>query len=657
MAVTRHQGNGAANTFPIQYTPSMDSTATVGGAPTAVQSQTPASVTFATAPLVDEEVLITHTAIGFPITYEELGYEGVTWDINLTGDAVRAAYSNPAAFGTTGSVTGWLLPGLAGARLSADSMTGPRLVRVQDGSYEWAPHNLLTYSEAFDNAAWTKDGATVSADAVAGPFSGTLADTLVEDASNGSHRVFRAVTLGADNDTAWSFWVKRASGTRNIFAITQVSGALVYIRVNLGTGAVIQTGVNTGGSDLTVSVAAAQNGYWRVSLGGRINTANPFIQIYIANTDTADGAPPPLYQGDNASGIHLYGGQLNRGLVPTAYVPTTTAARYAPPVEHDGTAWGVRGEPAGTNLALWSADMSNAAWDVVLTAATKVGAATAVGAVPMYRVNVGTHGGTAGAFGTASAVFQTGITLAGATTYTVSALVRAVSGTSVFRIGTTDTASTGIGSDNLTATTTAQVFTFTGTTAVGGSFTGNVSIRAGSAGGVVGDIEVGGFQLEAGAIATSPIPTFGAAVTRTIDNIRLPDEMGDEGTVVLEWVPIVAGDASSPVIIGQSASINHGPFTDGSQALSHWNGSAVLTAAGTITAGARNVMALGWSAGGRSINLNGGAVAADAGAIGTTDTIRIGATGAGNQPSPLRARTLRLSRRRLSDAQLRALTL
>ena len=47
-------------------------------------------------------------------------------------------------------------------------------VTDSDGKIKWAPHNLLTNSESFDAAAWTKNGgATIDANSVAAPNGAT----------------------------------------------------------------------------------------------------------------------------------------------------------------------------------------------------------------------------------------------------------------------------------------------------------------------------------------------------------------------------------------------------------------------------------------------------------------------------------------------------
>jgi hypothetical protein len=163
-----------------------------------------------------------------------------------------------------------------------------------------------------------------------------------------------------------------------------------------------------------------------------------------------------------------------------------------------------------------------------------------------------------------------------------------------------------------------------------------------------------GAQIETGSRATSPIPTFAATVTRTIDNVRWPDFMDAEGVVVVEWVPLVAADASSPVLLGHNAAGTTSLFSDASS-VGHFNGAQVLAAGAAATAGARNRVAFAWSPAGRAISLNGGAVATDANAVGTTDTARFGAAGDGSQPWPALMTRIRTAPRRPPNDRVRTL--
>jgi hypothetical protein len=74
--------------------------------------------------------------------------------------------------------------------------------------------NLLTYSEQFDNAAWTKTGtASVTANAGAGPDGRTIADTLNLPATG--DRLHQSITAKGSTTYTGSVWLS-GSGTLNV---------------------------------------------------------------------------------------------------------------------------------------------------------------------------------------------------------------------------------------------------------------------------------------------------------------------------------------------------------------------------------------------------------------------------------------------------------
>lgn len=66
-------------------------------------------------------------------------------------------------------------------------------------SAEAAFTNLDLRNQEVDNATWTKEGITVSADAVNGPDGTTTAETLTVTTANTSHRFYQSVSFGAGN--------------------------------------------------------------------------------------------------------------------------------------------------------------------------------------------------------------------------------------------------------------------------------------------------------------------------------------------------------------------------------------------------------------------------------------------------------------------------
>ena len=86
-------------------------------------------------------------------------------------------------------------------------------VTDSDGLVKWAPHNLLTNSESFDAASWTKSSVTPTANSIAAPNGTTTADTLAASGANGT--TLQTFTAEAISYT-FGVWLKRKTGTGNI---------------------------------------------------------------------------------------------------------------------------------------------------------------------------------------------------------------------------------------------------------------------------------------------------------------------------------------------------------------------------------------------------------------------------------------------------------
>jgi hypothetical protein len=89
MALTRHFGDGVSTHFPVQFTPTQDFTATVGGEVAVISSSTPTGVFFSVAPAAGDEILITHTAGAFEDPPAE---EQTAWtDLRFPAQAINPA--------------------------------------------------------------------------------------------------------------------------------------------------------------------------------------------------------------------------------------------------------------------------------------------------------------------------------------------------------------------------------------------------------------------------------------------------------------------------------------------------------------------------------------------------------------------------------------
>jgi hypothetical protein len=191
-----------------------------------------------------------------------------------------------------------------------------------------ARYNLLTYSEQFDNAAWTKVlSASVSANTDTAPDGTLTADTFIAGAANSALR--QTVTLDATPYT-YSVWIKRKTGTGDV----QISV--------------------TGGSWSTRAVT------------------NEWTRFTITQTPTAGSNFPGIRMVTSGDEVYIWGADLRTGSSAGTYQRIAAATDYAtagflPYLALDGT-----DDSFGTN----SIDFSATDKMSVCAGVTKLGVGT-----------------------------------------------------------------------------------------------------------------------------------------------------------------------------------------------------------------------------------------------------------------------------------------
>lgn len=175
--------------------------------------------------------------------------------------------------------------------------------------------NLITQSNNFSNAVWTKTGATVGSSATTSPFGSATSQKLVEDTSNGQHQLRQNFTSVNGTSYTLSFYAKAAERT---WVACQLIGNItgfpfVYFDLQNGT-----TGTsNTSASNF--SITPAGNGWYRCSLTG---VANGTISAFFMWNAISNGNVS--YQGVSGSGALFEAVQVEDGGSMTSYIPTTT---------------------------------------------------------------------------------------------------------------------------------------------------------------------------------------------------------------------------------------------------------------------------------------------------------------------------------------------
>jgi hypothetical protein len=199
---------------------------------------------------------------------------------------------------------------------------------------EAAATNLLTYSEQFDNAAWTKTGLNTTGtpswvNVAVAPDGTTTSDKLIATTANSTHRTYQAVSKAAAAQTlTFSCYVKAAGygfALLRMFDSTETDSA--SCAVNLTTGEIL-TAVSgfTGVSGSAVNVG---NSWWRVSVTATTDaetTVQPAVFIQTSLSTSASG-----FTGNDSDGLFVWGAQLEANSFATSYMPTvaTTFTRSA----------------------------------------------------------------------------------------------------------------------------------------------------------------------------------------------------------------------------------------------------------------------------------------------------------------------------------------
>lgn len=188
------------------------------------------------------------------------------------------------------------------------------------------PRNALLFSEQFDNAAWTKGGASISANATTAPDGATTADKLVEDTSTGSHTVLvNNFPVIANTTHTFSAYVKaaeRVSGRIDVSNGGNTSGFRAYFNLTDGTvslGTAYGTGTYSG-----ASIQDVGDGWYRVSVTGVVDSSSTTTDLFLLLDNNTDGSSVS-YTGDGASGFYVWGAQFEESSSASTYFATGSA--------------------------------------------------------------------------------------------------------------------------------------------------------------------------------------------------------------------------------------------------------------------------------------------------------------------------------------------
>jgi hypothetical protein len=180
---------------------------------------------------------------------------------------------------------------------------------------EEARTNSILSSDDITNATyWNQSNCVPVADQTTSPDGTTNADFLREDSANSRHDNYNATTLTA---ASWTYSQYLKAGGRTWAKLRlDIAGSFKGAYFDLANGV-----VGTVDSGYTASISNAGDGWYRCSVTTTATAVTWFPGVRLAIANGVDS-----YQGDNTSGVYLWGAQLEAGAFPTSYIPTEASA-------------------------------------------------------------------------------------------------------------------------------------------------------------------------------------------------------------------------------------------------------------------------------------------------------------------------------------------
>jgi hypothetical protein len=185
-------------------------------------------------------------------------------------------------------------------------------------------YNLLSYTEDFTNAFWSKYNSTITANTTTAPNGTLTADSFNDGAANNYHQVYTQINSLPIGTYTFSFYLKSNTNTKNI---------AIY-----PFGTATPGGTGTGGVILTQNGTFVANASGGVVSYGSQDVGNGWRRFYVVGTSTAISNVYPvisyadgtnvIYTGTNTD-AYIWGAQYELGSTMSTYQPIlTTPSAY-----------------------------------------------------------------------------------------------------------------------------------------------------------------------------------------------------------------------------------------------------------------------------------------------------------------------------------------
>jgi len=295
----------------------------------------------------------------------------IVWGAQLEQRSAVTAYTATTTQAITNYIPVLQTAASGVARFDNNPTTGESLGLLIEESRT----NLFTYSAQFDNAAWSKVNATITADTIVSPDGTLNGDKLIGSGSGSiQHYVTRTVNLTGTN----TLTVYAKAGEKS-FVWVSLGGIGAWF--NLSTGA-----IGTVTSGITAAITSVGNGWYRCSATRTAVVADYYI--YVVNSDNT-----LEFTGNSYDGIYIWGAQLEAGAFATSYIPTvasqvTRAADAASMTGTNFSTWYNQGEGTLYSEAKLLATPGGATYPGIVKISTdsanKIGFWTIPAATSMY---------------------------------------------------------------------------------------------------------------------------------------------------------------------------------------------------------------------------------------------------------------------------------
>lgn len=290
----------------------------------------------------------------------------VIWGAQLEQRSAVTAYTATTTQAITNYITQLLTAASGVARFDHNPVTDESLGLL----IEEQRTNLLTYSEQFDNAAWTKTRSTITANTIIAPDGALTGDTFADTVDNNTHTLRTATITSAPTTSAVTATIYVKQNDQSNLFILYVSGDLdtsTYGRVastfNLSTGTVAGNASANGATFTSNSITPVGNGWYRCSVTGTVgSTGSPTGVRFVAGFATVSNASVASSYAGTGQSVYIWGAQLEAGAFATSYIPTvasqvTRAADAASMTGTNFSSW--YNQTEGTFFAQFTPAVSN----------------------------------------------------------------------------------------------------------------------------------------------------------------------------------------------------------------------------------------------------------------------------------------------------------